>query len=56
MMTTYLGLVLGIGALTAASIVFAYLPWRKRILIAFDPSWRNDAHGTIGIHARRGDN
>jgi len=42
-MTVYWWLVLGIGALAAASIVFAYLPWRKRIRIAFDPSWRRDA-------------
>src|SRR6266404_5951302 len=37
--TDYLLLVLGIAAVGAASIVFFYLPWRKRILIALDSNW-----------------
>jgi hypothetical protein len=30
-------------AAIAAGIAYGYLPWRKRLLIALDPSWRKDA-------------
>src|SRR6185437_7319270 len=29
--------------IVAGGVIYAYLPWRKRILIALDPTWRHDA-------------
>jgi hypothetical protein len=43
-MAIVLSLVAVLALLIAAGcVIYAYLPWRKRILIALDPRWRRDA-------------
>ena len=36
-------LLLALSCAAVAGVAYAYLPWRKRILIALDPSWRAEA-------------